>query len=60
MNRHPKRAILCRKKKRRCVNMRNSMTRHERFVKVVEKRMNTIIDNFEKLSNCASKVSYAE
>ena len=40
--------------------MRNSMTRHERFVKVVEKRMNTIIDNFEKLSNCASKVSYAE
>ena len=53
----PKRATLCRKKKRRCVNMRNPLTKHERFVKVVKKRMNTIIDNFEKLGNCASEVS---
>ena len=38
--------------------MKNSLIKHERFVKVVEKRMNTIIDDLEKLGNCASKVSY--
>lgn len=32
--------------------------KHERFCRVVEKRMETIINDFHKLGNCASKVSY--
>ena len=33
-------------------------TKHERFCRVVEKRMATLIDDFEKLGNCSAKVSY--
>ena len=32
-------------------------TKHERFCRVVEKRMSTMIDDFEKLGNCSAKVS---
>ena len=32
--------------------------KHERFRKVVEKRMEVLINDFYKLGNCASKVSY--
>jgi len=32
--------------------------KHARFVKVVEKRMEVLINDFYKLGNCASKVSY--
>lgn len=32
--------------------------KHERFLKVVEKRMDVLINDFYKLGNCASKVSY--
>ncbi len=32
--------------------------KHKRFIKVVEKRMEVLINDFEKLGNCASKVSY--
>jgi len=32
--------------------------KHARFVKVVEKRMEVLINDFFKLGNCASKVSY--
>jgi len=32
--------------------------KHERFLKVVEKRMEVLINDFYKLGNCASKVSY--
>ena len=32
--------------------------KHNRFVKVVEKRMEVLINDFYKLGNCASKVSY--
>ena len=31
--------------------------KHERFRKVVEKRMEVLINDFYKLGNCASKVS---
>lgn len=33
-------------------------TKHERFCRVVEKRMAVLIDDFEKLGNCSAKVSY--
>ena len=33
-------------------------TKHERFCRVVEERMATLIDDFEKLGNCSAKVSY--
>ena len=33
-------------------------TKHERICRVVEKRMATLIDDFEKLENCSAKVSY--
>jgi len=33
-------------------------TKHERFCRVVEKRMAQLIDDFEKLGNCSAKVSY--
>ena len=33
-------------------------TKHERFCRVVEKRMAELIDCFEKLGNCSAKVSY--
>ncbi len=33
-------------------------TKHERFCRVVEKRMAEMIDCFEKLGNCSAKVSY--
>lgn len=33
-------------------------TKHERFCRVVEKRMAMLIDDFEKLGNCSAKVSY--
>ena len=33
-------------------------TKHERFCRVVEKRMAELIDDFEKLGNCSAKVSY--
>ena len=33
-------------------------TKHERFCRVVEKRMAQMIDCFEKLGNCSAKVSY--
>lgn len=33
-------------------------TKHERFCRVVGKRMSTLIDDFEKLGNCSSRVSY--
>lgn len=32
--------------------------KHARFVKVVEKRMEVLMNDFYKLGNCASKVSY--
>ena len=32
--------------------------KHERFRKVVEKRMEVLINDFYKLGNCASKISY--
>ena len=32
--------------------------KHDRFCKVVEKRMELLINDFYKLGNCASKVSY--
>ena len=32
--------------------------KHNRFVKVVEKRMEVLINDFCKLGNCASRVSY--
>ena len=32
--------------------------KHERFVRVVEKRMEVLINDFYKLGNCASRVSY--
>ena len=32
--------------------------KHNRFVKVVEKRMEVLINDFYKLGNCASSVSY--
>ena len=32
--------------------------KHDRFCKVVEKRMEMLINDFYKLGNCASKVSY--
>lgn len=32
--------------------------KHERFRKVVEKRMEVLINDFYKLGNCSSKVSY--
>lgn len=32
--------------------------KHERFVRVVEKRMEVMINDFYKLGNCASRVSY--
>ena len=32
--------------------------KHERFCKVVEKRMATMIRDYELLGKCASKVSY--
>lgn len=32
--------------------------KHNRFVKVVEKRMEVLINDFYKLGNCASRVSY--
>ena len=32
--------------------------KHERFYRVVEKRMAVLIDNIEKLGNCSSRVSY--
>ena len=32
--------------------------KHERFVRVVEKRMEVLINDFYKLGNCASLVSY--
>lgn len=32
--------------------------KHERFCRVVEKRMAVLIDNIEKLGNCYSRVSY--
>lgn len=32
--------------------------KHERFRKVVEKRMEVLINDFYKLGNCTSKVSY--
>lgn len=33
-------------------------TKHERFCRVVEKRMAELIDDFEKLGNCSARVSY--
>lgn len=33
-------------------------TKHERFCRVVEKRMAELIDCFEKLGNCSARVSY--
>lgn len=33
-------------------------TKHERFCRVVEKRMAELIDCFERLGNCSAKVSY--
>ena len=32
--------------------------KHERFVRVATQRVNQLIADFEKLGNCASKVSY--
>ena len=32
--------------------------KHNRFVKVAEKRMEVLINDFFKLGNCASRVSY--
>ena len=32
--------------------------KHERFIRIVERRMDVLINDFEKLGNCASKVSY--
>lgn len=32
--------------------------KHERFCRVVEKRMEILIQDFQKLGNCASKISY--
>lgn len=32
--------------------------KHDRFIKIVEKRMDVLINDFWKLGNCASKVSY--
>ena len=32
--------------------------KHNRFVKVVEKRMEILINDFYKLGNCSSRVSY--
>ncbi len=32
--------------------------KHERFVRVAEKRMEVLINDFYKLGNCASRVSY--
>lgn len=32
--------------------------KHNRFVKVVEKRMEVMINDFYKLGNCSSRVSY--
>lgn len=32
--------------------------KHNRFCKVVEKRMEVMIADFTKLGNCASKISY--
>lgn len=33
-------------------------TKHERFCRVVEKRMAVLIDDMEKLGNCSARVSY--
>lgn len=32
--------------------------KHERFLKVVEKRMEVIINDFQKLGNCSARTSY--
>ena len=32
--------------------------KHARFIKVVEKRMEVLMNDFYKLGNCASRVSY--
>ena len=32
--------------------------KHERFVRVVEKRMEVLLNDFYKLGNCAAKTSY--
>ena len=32
--------------------------KHERFCRVAEKRMEILIQDFQKLGNCASKISY--
>lgn len=31
--------------------------KHERFIRIVERRMDVLTNDFEKLGNCASKVS---
>lgn len=33
-------------------------TKHDRFVRVAEKRMEVLINDFYKLGNCASRFSY--
>ena len=33
-------------------------TKHDRFCRVVEKRMAVLIDDMEKLGNCSARVSY--
>jgi len=32
--------------------------KHERFVRIATARVNNLVDAFEKLGNCSSKVSY--
>ena len=32
--------------------------KHERFIRIGERRMDVLINDFEKLGNCASKVSH--
>jgi len=32
--------------------------KHERFVRIATARVNTLVNAFEKLGNCASKTSY--
>jgi len=32
--------------------------KHERFVRIATARVNTLVNAFEKLGNCASKASY--
>ena len=37
---------------------RNSQERRERFIRIAERRVNRILDNFDSLGKCANKKNY--